>query len=201
MTEEKTLVGNVVDNTVAALDNARKLSNALDALYRQASSVRLIVEDLWNTCKSSDKELVAVPHQKFCSLVFAASLLGRRGSHIYVASKTKHARMWRDMRASGVPIGSSWLDADATGTTEDDMSVMWPHYLHDVATSRVVVAYHAPGETMKGALVELGAALVLNIPVYAVGIGDEYTIVRHPLVRRFDTAEEAIEAATKLLKR
>jgi hypothetical protein len=48
-----------------------------------------------------------------------------RAEGIYIASKTVHAARWRDLRAQGLPIISTWIDEAEIGATGD-----WPDLWH-----------------------------------------------------------------------
>jgi len=111
----------------------------------------------------------------------------------YVASKSKHAPMWRALRDSGqLNIISTWIDMDGDGVIDD-----WPSFWADCTDQAVaadaVVAYYEPGETWKGALVEIGCQLANAGTVIVVGSpGGSWT--QHPDVRLVDSMDEAIHA-------
>lgn len=98
---------------------------------------------------------------------------------IYVASKTKHAARWRALRAAGVPIISTWIDDHETGHTSD-LGDIWCRSIDEASRATALIVYHEPGETPKGSLVEIGAALAAGTRVYAVGVGADHTWTAHP---------------------
>lgn len=115
---------------------------------------------------------------------------------IYIASKTKHAARWRALRASGVPISSSWIDEAGEGET-NDWDDLWCRCLEEVKSARAVILYVEPGEVLKGAYVEVGAALVSGVRVFVVGepVGSFW---RHHLVTRCATMVEALLRCVRL---
>lgn len=122
------------------------------------------------------------------------------GTGVYVASKAKHGERWRSLRASGTPIVSTWIDESGEGETAD-WGDLWTRSIAEAAGAAAVVVYNEPGESMKGALVEIGAALATGTPVFWVGpqndsSGKEYTVIRHPCVTLCLSLEHAIRQAT-----
>ena len=113
---------------------------------------------------------------------------------IYVASKTKYAEMWRLLRAH-MQINSTWIDEAGEGQTAS-YSELATRCLNEVEKSCAVVLYCKPGDVLKGALIEVGAALALGIPVYCVGACDSLSrvFVRHPLWRKCSSLHDATEA-------
>lgn len=112
---------------------------------------------------------------------------------IYVASKTAHAAVWRDLRAIGHPIISTWIDEAGAGETSD-FTDLWHRCIGEAARADVTVLYHEPGEVLKGAFIELGAALASGRRVFVVG-DPPGTWPAHPLVTRFPTITAALNAA------
>tara|TARA_B100000508_G_scaffold111285_1_gene89526 strand:+ start:180 stop:545 length:366 start_codon:yes stop_codon:yes gene_type:complete len=89
---------------------------------------------------------------------------------VYVSSKLKHKDMWLGRREEGLPVISSWIDGEKIeGGYALDM--MWERYLTEISEARYIIVYVEPGDILKGALIELGAALYKNIPVYVVWDG------------------------------
>jgi hypothetical protein len=98
--------------------------------------------------------------------------------------------MWRELKAKGWPIVSSWIYEDGPGQTED-MSELWLRCISEVRTSSAVVVYAEQGDLpLKGALVEVGAALTNRIPVYVVSEVDLGSWTKHPDVRRRRSLDE-----------
>lgn len=107
----------------------------------------------------------------------------------YVASRTRHAQMWREMRAAGSRVISTWIDEAGQGET-GDLSELWTRVVDEVSRCDRLVLFAQPGDfPLKGALVEVGVALGLGKPVilclhevcWPVG-----SWMRHPLVTRDD---------------
>lgn len=123
---------------------------------------------------------------------------------IYIASRAsipERAARWRDYRARGVLITSSWIDEDGAGQTAD-FTVLWMRIEMEIANSHRLVLYaEADDFPLKGALIEAGIAL---------GMGKEVTIclpgvelsdrtfrpigswIAHPLVVREDNIDRAL---------
>lgn len=117
---------------------------------------------------------------------------------IYIASKSKHGPRWREMRAAGLPITSTWIDESGEGETSDWVD-LWDRCIAEASKAGAFIMYQEPGEVQKGALVELGAALQAGVPVWWVG--PEYsTAPRHRLVRRVETIESAIRDALDVVE-
>jgi hypothetical protein len=118
---------------------------------------------------------------------------------IYIASKAKHGWRWRQLRDSGLPIVSSWIDESGDGQTTD-WSDLWNRNVSEASAALALIVYNESGEQMKGALVEIGSALAFGVPVFWVGTyhdldGKEYTVVRHRLVTRCLSLTHAINQA------
>jgi hypothetical protein len=112
---------------------------------------------------------------------------------LYVASKARHAPRWLELRASGVPIISTWIDEAGPGQTAS-WSDLWLRVVREVSSSSALVFHHEPGDTEKGALVEVGSALASGTPVFAVG-AEEFNFNAHPLVTLCASLDEAVQTA------
>jgi len=113
---------------------------------------------------------------------------------IYVASKTRHAPMWRALRSDGHSIGATWIDeagADETTSFGD----LWTRCIDEVRRAGALIGYWAEGDkNLKGTLVEIGAALAARIPVFLVGDGwDSYR--HHPSVTMCSSLDDALAKA------
>lgn len=86
----------------------------------------------------------------------------------YVASKVKHASMWRKFRDGGIAILSTWIDEAGEGQT-GDYSELSQRCIREIERCHAVVLYCEPGEILKGALIEVGAALAMNKEIRCVG--------------------------------
>ena len=115
---------------------------------------------------------------------------------IYIASKTVHAPRWRALRGQGLRIVSSWIDAPPV-VPDEKMPALWTRCVREASTADVTLVYREHHrEVLKGALVEMGAALGAGKPVLWVGpIGgftgaeSDYTVAHHPGVVRFEQDE------------
>jgi hypothetical protein len=126
---------------------------------------------------------------------------------IYIASKVEHGWRWRKLRdEEGVPIISTWIDeCGSLGSTSVSsmsgsrmsMADAWSRNIEEASHCAVLIVYCAGEfEPMKGALVELGAALAHNVPVFWVRhIPSMQTVANHPGIKFFHEMAEALEAA------
>lgn len=113
---------------------------------------------------------------------------------IYVASKAKYGPEWKVYRDKGFPIISTWIDQSGVGETED-WEELWSNCIFEAASCSALVLIRRPGDELKGALVEMGAALAQGARVFAVGI-DAFSVSSHPLVFSCDSELEAFAMAT-----
>jgi hypothetical protein len=114
-------------------------------------------------------------------------------ARVYVASKAEHGPLWRELRAAGEPIISTWIDESGPGQTADWPGLWW-RCIQEASTATALVCYCREGERpLKGALVEVGAALAHGVPVYWVG--PEQSVTRHPLVTVCLTLLDALNQA------
>lgn len=113
---------------------------------------------------------------------------------IYFASKTKHAQRWIALRGAGVPVISTWIDEAGVGETSDWQD-LWDRCLREASTAAALVMYVEPGETHKGSLAEVGAALRAGVPMFWVG-PEVGTIRRARGVTICETIEDAIDRAS-----
>ena len=111
---------------------------------------------------------------------------------VYVASKTKHAGMWKALRSEGFPVNSTWIDEAGPGESAD-LADLWRRCISEASNARAILVYRAPGDVLKGAWVELGAALACGVPAFAVGLR-EFTISHDPRIAHFDTLDAALSA-------
>lgn len=105
---------------------------------------------------------------------------------IYIASKAHHRPRWRAVRDNGYEIVSQWIDTEDKFTldpTDLDFVKLWEMCLADIKSCDVLVLYVEDGERLKGALVELGAAIALNKEIIVTGrIGDNGSWHNHPKI-------------------
>lgn len=116
---------------------------------------------------------------------------------IYIASKTTHGARWRDLRASGAPIVSTWIDEAEQGATSN-WHDLWHRCVREASEAAATIVYREDGEVLKGAWVEVGAALSAGKVVFAVGC-DEFSIRHHMRVVSCASLDEALELAAEHL--
>lgn len=115
---------------------------------------------------------------------------------IYVASKTVHAPRWRELRdVHGLPIISTWIDEAGQGESRS-LRNLWSRCIAESKACNYLIAYRQPNEILKGAFVEIGAALAVNNRVYLVGFDEQFSFRNHPHVRICATLREAFESST-----
>jgi len=128
-------------------------------------------------------------------------------SGIYVASRAslpEHPARWRALRTAGWPIVSTWIDEAGPDETAD-LGELWTRIMQEVSSARGLVLYVGSDDfPLKGALIEVGAALALGkrVGLYAPGVLLEERSMRplgswaaHPLVRICPTLGAAREWA------
>jgi len=133
---------------------------------------------------------------------------------IYCISKTKHAPMWRKLRADGAPIISTWIDEAGPGETKD-FGELWTRCLTEVHRSTYCVAYIERGDELHGGLIEIGAALhaghVVRIVIKDIValrqlcevpktlcIAGLKTAQHHPLIQICESMDDALGLADSL---
>lgn len=115
---------------------------------------------------------------------------------IYTASRTRHANRWRELRASGIPIISTWIDEAGPGESAS-MVDLWDRCINEAGAADALILYREDGEELKGAIAETGAALLAGKPVFAVGFDGEgdlkaFSFLNHRLVTRCESVEVAL---------
>lgn len=118
-------------------------------------------------------------------------------SGIYVASKTRHAEMWKRYRGGGFPIISTWIDEAGEGESEC-LTDLWKRCIKESAECSALVAYAEAGDVWKGAFIEIGSALASGKIVFAVGCDPRLSFLNHPNVRYVATVGEALKQAVIL---
>ncbi|PTT42980.1 hypothetical protein DBR23_02320 [Acidovorax sp. HMWF018] len=129
---------------------------------------------------------------------------------IYVASRAslpERPAYWRALRAAGWPIVSTWIDEAGPGETAD-LRELWARIIREISSARGLVLHVETDDfPLKGALIEVGAALSLGkrVGVYAPGVVLEDRSMRplgswaaHPLVRLCTTLADAREWAESM---
>lgn len=117
---------------------------------------------------------------------------------IYTASKTYHAPLWLQYRSDGYPIISTWIDEAGEGQTAD-FDDLWRRCINESQMCRAMVVYREPDDVLKGAWMEMGAAIAAGVPIFAVGLR-EYTIGKTSFVTHCDTVDEAMSKARAALQ-
>lgn len=90
---------------------------------------------------------------------------------VYVASRAsipQRAAMWRQLRAEGAPIISTWIDEAGDGETKD-FAELWTRIASEIRRAdRLVLYAEANDFPLKGALIEVGLALARGKPIFIV---------------------------------
>lgn len=118
----------------------------------------------------------------------------------YIASKTKHASKWQILRMFGYVVTSTWIDEAGEGQTLN-YSELAERCIRDIEASDFLILYCEQGEFLKGALIEVGAALALKQHVFCIGSCDSISRVfkEHPLWHECETISDAISAAREIV--
>jgi len=116
---------------------------------------------------------------------------------IYIASKVAHADRWKTLRAAGLPITSTWIDEAGSGESKN-LDDLWQRCIAEATSASIVIVYREPEENLKGAWIEVGAALAVGVPVYAIGIG-EFTVAHDHRINHFNTLDDALVAARQVM--
>lgn len=114
------------------------------------------------------------------------------GQRIYIASKTKHAGWWRQV-AEYHPVSSSWIYEAEPGQTLD-YNRLWATIESEIRFGRALLAYHKPGEILKGVWIEIGIAFACDVPIHGVGF-EEYTFGKAGFMTHHATFNQALRAA------
>lgn len=112
---------------------------------------------------------------------------------IYTASKTTHAHRWKALREQGFKITATWIDEAGEGESVNYIELA-DRCIREVKDSDVVLLYCEEGELLKGALIEVGAALAMGKPVACVGDCQSLSRVfnKHPLWSRHSSIVGAL---------
>lgn len=90
----------------------------------------------------------------------------------YTAGKTWHAPKFKRLRDDfAMPVLSRWIDlGQDSDIVKNRKGDLWEMCREDVSASDFVLLYSENfEEEQRGALVEIGMAIALNKPIYAVG--------------------------------
>ena len=111
-------------------------------------------------------------------------------TRVYIASKCNHAHEWRRLRDRfGANIISTWIDEAGQGESKS-IPDLASRCIREASSCDLLILYSQPGEILKGALWEAGAAISHGRSVIAVGSGasDSPVLLQHPLAARWHTA-------------
>lgn len=121
----------------------------------------------------------------------------RSERRIYIASRTRHAARWKALRDQGCPIVSSWIDEAGPGETADWQD-LWDRCIAEASQASALIVYAEDDDKyLKGALVEVGAALSHGVPVY-LAMGDRNvagSAWNHRLVTDCESFDDALALA------
>lgn len=117
---------------------------------------------------------------------------------VYTASQMHHADRWRALcrRSLQILCHARWLKHAALGTPETAANAreFWQQDEQDVRDADALMVFAAPGDRLRGALVEVGIALACGVPVIVIGEHPDYgTWQYHPGVTRVADLEAALE--------
>ena len=118
---------------------------------------------------------------------------------VYIASKAKHAVHWKGFIQLGfVGIQCRWFQYAGSDDDDLDYNQLWSECLEDVQLADVLICYCAPGDVLKGALVEVGIALGLGKRVILVGELDDFKANgswwNHAGIEFMDTVADALRS-------
>lgn len=116
--------------------------------------------------------------------------------NVYIASKAVHGPEWVRKREAGYPVMSTWIDESGVGETSD-WPDLWERCVREASSADALVVIRRGDEVLKGAWVEVGAALASGVPVFAVGCGD-FSVRHHRLFTECVSEEEAFERAVRV---
>ena len=112
---------------------------------------------------------------------------------IYIASKTKHAAKWKELRAKGYDVIATWIDEAGEGETKD-FADLANRCISEASSANRLILYYESGEYLKGAFIEIGAALANRVPIFVIGepLPITSTFRNHPLWHQCETLEQAL---------
>lgn len=100
---------------------------------------------------------------------------------VHIVSQSKHAAMLRDLRAREDNIISTWIDKPSEMTEMDKMKLSKAG-IEEAMRADYTIVYCEPGDVLKFALVQMGAAIAAGKKVIIVGNCDSITpaVKLHP---------------------
>ena len=120
---------------------------------------------------------------------------------IYIASQTKHAEKWLELRKVGLNIVATWIDEAGAGASPD-LTDLSSRCIFEATQADWLILYCETEDFLKGALLEAGAALGAGVPVICVGNCKSIspTFEHHPLWFRAETIDEALKFTRSLMR-
>lgn len=133
----------------------------------------------------------------------ALKMSPHRHVKLAIASKLRHAEMFRDLRKQWLQLHltSRWI---VTGNLASESTRPVTHWLQDnfddIVRSEALLVYVEPEEHLRVALLEVGYALAHHKPVFLVGEHDDYKKWQSfvPFVHRYSTIEKALAEIQKI---
>lgn len=87
---------------------------------------------------------------------------------MYVAGKIWHAPRFQVVRSLGYNVTSRWIDYDDNHPVVQNKPLLWQHCYEDVAAADFLLLYSEEDDEQRGALVEVGMAMGMNKPIFAI---------------------------------
>lgn len=120
---------------------------------------------------------------------------GRNKLRVYIASKFRHGRRWRELDWwEQFELTSRWVTHYHDQVPDDPQfaKLGWLHDVEDVQRSDVLVLFGGEQDRLVGGLVEAGVALASGLPVVLVGESPDWgTWQHHPSVHKVGSLAEA----------
>jgi len=120
---------------------------------------------------------------------------------VYCASTLPHANTWSaftQTHSDKATFTSSWYNnITPNSETPENARIFWPENIQKLRDSQAILAIVEEKDVLRGALIEIGAGLVLGLPIYIVGNRSNFSLSTwqwHPSVRFFSNLEEALSA-------
>jgi hypothetical protein len=105
--------------------------------------------------------------------------------------------MWQALRAAGLDIRASWIDAnldhDGGEPSVDAWARHWQTCIAEASSADIVLVLANADARETGSLTEMGAGLASGAQVFLVSPHD-WSVKHHPRVRSFSTLADAVAA-------
>lgn len=124
---------------------------------------------------------------------------------VYTASKIHHRPMWENLREIWSPqidFTARWLDMegpdhDTTFWNDAQKRLHWIQDIQDVRRSDWLLAYNDEGtDKLSGSLIETGGAIMLGMPVIAIGFPRRHSWTALPWVFSLPSCHDAFMLIT-----